>query len=154
MPNNAANRRSVREAERASREADRERGQVLTGVMSTTQGREWLWSRLESTHIFASTYNDSPTRMAYLEGQRTAGLDLLADIMHWCPDLFIQAMREANVRRTLDADRAAAGADDPDSELVGSQEPGRVDQGHPGPEVDGNGQVIYPGDQRTPEVGW
>ena len=32
--------------------------------------------------------------MAFAEGERNQGLQLLADIMRWCPERFIEMMRE------------------------------------------------------------
>ena len=100
MPNNTANRKSIAAATRSARERDRERGQVLVSLMSTIQGREFLWSKLETANVFSTTYSDSALRMAFAEGLRAAGLSLLNDVIQWCPDLFIQAMREANQRKT------------------------------------------------------
>lgn len=119
-----ADRKSIRAAERRARETDRTRGEVLINLMGTIPGRAWVWDRLEAANIFASTYNDNPQRMAFLEGHRTAGLQLLGDLMQWCPDLFIQAMREANARRTESAAADAPGSTT-GSEYSGSEEPGR-----------------------------
>ena len=40
--------------------------------------------------------------MAFNEGERNAGIKLLNDIIQYCPEQFIEAMREANGRRTID----------------------------------------------------
>ena len=99
------NRKEIRRAEKAARQTDVARGDVLRRLMAGGEGRQWIWDRLERAGIFSGGYDDNPTRMAYLAGHRDAGLALLSDVMEFCPDQFVQAMREANGRRT--ADRSA-----------------------------------------------
>ena len=121
----ASERKDIRAAEKAAREREIARGDVMRSICSTPAGREWLWHRLESCAVFQTVYNDLPSRMGLNEGRRQVGLELLADIMYWCPDQFILAMREANERRNLDdAARAAAIA-----ERSGEPDTGRPDQG-------------------------
>jgi hypothetical protein len=97
----AAERKAVRAAEKRAREIEVERGKVIQNLCSTYFGREWIWHKLESCHCFVSVYNDLPSRMGLNEGRRQVGLELLADIMRWCPDQFLLAMREANDRRIV-----------------------------------------------------
>ena len=101
----SVNRKDIRRAEKAARQTDVARGEVLRRLMAAGEGRQWIWDRLDRAGIFSGGYDDNPTRMAYLAGHRDAGLALLADVMEFCPDQFVQAMREANGRRT--ADRSA-----------------------------------------------
>jgi len=104
---NAADRKSIRAAEKASRLADRDRGDVIRNLMSTSSGRRYIWDKLTSSHIFATSYSSDPIAMAFAEGERNAGLLLLNDIIQWCPEQFILAMRESNERR-IAADRIAS----------------------------------------------
>lgn len=92
---NAASRASVREAQKAARVADANRLAVVRNIASSQEGRSYLWDALSGSHIFSSTYTESPIRSAFLEGERNAGLRLLGDIMAACPDQFLQMMREA-----------------------------------------------------------
>ncbi len=98
MTYDASDRKSIRKAEKAARQSDRTRQEVITNLMSTTQGREWLWGLLESCHIFAQTFTSDPLATAFAEGRRNIGLAILGDIMFACPDQYITAAREANVR--------------------------------------------------------
>ena len=132
MPDNAANRKSIRRKEKASRLADVQRREVITQLMSTEAGRHWMWDTLASCHIFATTFNGDPTQSAFMEGQRAAGLAMLSDIMAACPDQYIQAMRESNVRSTADEQRSSTESDGGDS--------GSTDPGDP---ADGAVQDIY-----------
>lgn len=108
---NAADRKQIRAAEKAAKLAERNRGEVIAALAGTEPGRRYLWDRLAEANVFSSTYHDNSQRMAFSEGLRSAGLALMEDFMRYAPDQFIQAMREANGRRTesdtRDADRAA-----------------------------------------------
>lgn len=122
MSLNAADRKSVREAEKAARLADRQRREVITSIMSTPAGRAWLWDTLSTCHIFVTTFIPDSNASAFQEGRRSVGLSLLADIMASCPDYYIQAMRESNERYITNSvrDSAASASDDPASERPGS----------------------------------
>ena len=98
---NAADRKQIRAAEKAAAIAERERGEVVVEMMATPQRRRYVWDKLTEARMFETTYNDDPGRMAYLEGFRAAGIALMMDVMQHCPDQFILAMRESNVRRTV-----------------------------------------------------
>src|SRR5882672_1744496 len=122
MTYDASDRKEVRKAEKAARQADRARQEVITELMSTTQGRQWLWDLLSSCHVFAQTFTASPLMTAFSEGRRAVGLALLADVMFACPDQYITAAREANVRHNSN-DRSTNG------ELRLDEEPGRESTG-------------------------
>jgi hypothetical protein len=95
---NAADRKSIRAQEKAGLIADRSRREVIGQIMSTAPGRAWLWDTLSTCSIFITTHNPDPYIASFNEGRRSVGLALLADIMAHCPDQYIEAMREANVR--------------------------------------------------------
>lgn len=129
MAYNASDRKQVREAEKSARLADQNRGAVIADLASRESGRRYLWDRIAEAGVFASTYHDNPQRMAFAEGQRTVGLALLNDFMHYAPDNFIQAMRESNGRRTesdtrADARTSSGSSTDPAAEHSGIAEPG------------------------------
>src|SRR6266403_5620180 len=122
MTYDASDRKSIRKAEKASRLADRARQEVIVNLMSTTFGRAWLWDILTSCHVFGQTLSPHPLMPAFAEGRRAVGLALLADVMSACPDQYITAAREANVRhnsndRTTDAQ--LSGSSDPDGGVEG-----------------------------------
>lgn len=103
MSANAADRKSIRAAEKAARIAARQRYDVITQIMSTSYGRAWLWDHLSSARIFCTTHvAGDPNASAFQEGRRSLGLELFADILAACPDMYIQAMREANDRHNSD----------------------------------------------------
>src|SRR6266404_8519575 len=115
MTYDASDRKSIRKAEKAARLADRARQEVIVNLMSTTFGRAWLWDLLSSCHVFGQTFTSDPLMTAFGEGRRAVGLALLGDVMLACPDQYITAAREANVRHNSD-DRIAS-----------TEQPGRED---------------------------
>jgi len=125
MSPNAADRKSVRQQEKAARLAERERQEVITSIMSTPAGRAWLWDTLAGCHIFVTTFIPDSNASAFQEGRRSIGLSLLADIMAACPDYYIQAMRESNERYISNDNRTAAAA----SERLGSPQSDGGDSG-------------------------
>ncbi len=116
MTYDASDRKSIRKAEKAARLADRARQEVIVNLMSTTFGRAWLWDLLSSCHVFGQTFSPDPLMTAFSEGRRSVGLALLADVMLACPDQYITAAREANVRHNSN-DRSTS------AELTGSPDP-------------------------------
>lgn len=95
---NAGDRKSIREAEKAARIAERQREDVTRSLMSTTSGREFVWNILDSCQVFSSTFTAEALTSAFNEGRRSVGLQLLDTIMTACPDLYLQAQRESNER--------------------------------------------------------
>lgn len=146
---NAADRKSIRAQEKLSEREERERGEVLVKIAESANGRAWLWAKLESAHVFQTSYQPDALAMAFAEGERNQGLILLNDIIAWCPEQFIQMMVENNVRRSsrsnLDDNRT------PESDSVGDgasrerssdPESGRNDQGPGNKDDDGGFNIV------------
>ena len=112
---NAADRKSIRRKEKASKLAESNRRAVITSLMSTAFGREWIWDILASCHCFATTFSGDALTSAFAEGERNVGLRLLSDILTACPDQYIQAQRESNERSSLDERRSSPVSDGGDS---------------------------------------
>ena len=126
MPNNAADRKDVRRLEKQARLADRQRQEVITSIMSTLAGRQWLWDKLSECHLFITTFNGDALQSAYMEGQRAVGLSMLSDIMIACPDQYIQAMRESNERSATNERRSSPVDNGGDSGSGDSDDPNAV----------------------------
>lgn len=116
MTYNAANRQSVRAAEKLAKVDEAKRQAVIVALCDHSDGRQYLWEELEAAHIFQSVMEESHARMSFLEGQRSMGLRLLGDIMRYAPARFTLMMEEANGRNSA-------------RELAGSKGTGRDDQG-------------------------
>jgi hypothetical protein len=110
----------VKALEKAAEAAAQQDGVTLANLVKTQAGRTFVWNKLTNSHVFTSIINDNPIRMAFNEGRRDAGLELLGQIMKNCPDEFILMMREANER---DSARSAA------NESAGNKDGNGSDQG-------------------------
>lgn len=71
-------------------------------VMSTPQGRRVLWGIMVSARTFGTSFDDNPYKTAYNEGKRAIGQEIYADIMAYCPDLFLVAQKEFNTNVAQD----------------------------------------------------
>src|SRR5262249_3948810 len=104
MPYNAAERKDIRKAEKQEKLKEQQRHEIMATLMSLAPGRAWICDILEACHIFASSYTQSASAMAFAEGERNVGLRLLNDIMSSCPDQYVQMMKERNTDATRVAD--------------------------------------------------
>src|SRR6266699_1556731 len=123
----ASNRKDVKRLEKAARLAERQRHEVIQGIMSIAPGREWMLERLESCHVFASSYSGNALSMAFSEGERNVGLQLLTDIMAACPGRYVEMMQERNERDAARDSRNQARARSIESPDDGSDD--GVDEG-------------------------
>ena len=115
MPDNAADRKDIRRREKQAKLDARSRAEVVHSLMSTTQGREWMWDKLATARVFSSTFNGDALYSAFNEGRRSAGLSLLGIVMLACPEQYIQAQRESNDRSSLNERRSGTESDGGDS---------------------------------------
>lgn len=136
---NAADRKSIRAKEKVAQLAERARQDVLRNIMSTIEGREWMWNILSEAHIFRSTFNGDALQSAFNEGQRAVGLAILADILIACPDQYIQAQRESHERHHRDNAIASTLAERRRGEVDDGRDTGR--EGHEASEASDAGYV-------------
>lgn len=109
---NAANRKSIRLAEKFAAETERSRIEFICAAMSTKQGRAWFHSLLATCSIFDGSFSGDALLEAFTKGQRNIGLTIYSDIVTNCPDSFIQMMREASIQEQLNDRREPDPADD------------------------------------------
>lgn len=67
-------------------------------LMESEQGRRIVWRLLNRTGVFRSSFSSDALAMAFAEGNRNIGLQLLAQVHELCPDLYPEMVREANER--------------------------------------------------------
>lgn len=140
----AADRKSVRAKEKAARIAAANRANVIRMIMATTDGREWMWNLLGNCHIYHQTFTSDPLQSAFNEGQRSVGLALMADILTTCPEEYIQAQREANVRSTIAEQRSREIPDGGDSGPISDSRLGSEEGGIGEPEDSPGDPGHYP----------
>lgn len=85
-----------RKAERAREtRAEIERKDAdLRHVMSKPQGRRFVWDQLSDAGVYRSSFHTVLAQMAFNEGSRSRGLDLLARCMRACPDRYQEMVNE------------------------------------------------------------
>ena len=123
----AADRKSIRRREKQARIDAASSAAVIRNVMSTVEGRAWLWSFLSDCHIFSTSFTGDALTSAFAEGERNVGQRLLNTITSTCPDEYIQAMRESHVRSAIDERRSGPVDDGRDSGPVDSDDPDGAD---------------------------
>jgi len=67
----------------------------LRKVLSTPEGRRFIWRLLGETRIFRGCFSLNGLEMANNEGKRDMGLFVLKDLLESHPDAFAQMQREA-----------------------------------------------------------
>lgn len=102
---NAADLRSLKRKAREARLAEAQRRDITVQLMSSPAGRVWVLDILEHCNIFATSFSVNALQTAFREGQRDVGLRLLADIVSFSPDQYIQMMRESADRKVAEDGR-------------------------------------------------
>lgn len=63
-------------------------------LMDDQRGRRIVWRQLSAAGVFTSSFNPDAMQMAFNEGRRNGGLELLAQIHALCPDHYTTMMKE------------------------------------------------------------
>lgn len=71
-------------------------------VMSTPEGRSFVWDVLASTGLFRQSYVPDSNGTAFNEGQRSVGLRMYADLETHCPEQYLLMQREAVQRAQIE----------------------------------------------------
>jgi len=79
----------------------------LRWVMSTKQGRRFMWRLLSGAGLYRPSFNTDPVVMAFNEGTRNGGLVQLNDIMEACPDRYTEMLTEQKEAKEKDGHRNA-----------------------------------------------
>ena len=90
-----SNPTDVKRIAKDARQADLVRQEIIRGIMSLPQGRGWMYGLLERCHVFQTTFTGKSLSMAFQEGERNIGLELIQDVMAACPDQYVAMIREA-----------------------------------------------------------
>lgn len=64
-------------------------------LMSNKRGRRVVHRTLQQAGVFRLSFNTNALQMAFAEGNRNAGLRLLALITEHCPDRYTEMLKEA-----------------------------------------------------------
>lgn len=95
MAQSATNERGIKRRAQQQRR-DRLTDEIITKqLMSTPEGRRWVWLRLSEGQIFVGNENLDPQYMAWEKGNRNSALRLLADVTTFTPHDYIVMTEEA-----------------------------------------------------------
>lgn len=94
MAANAADARQVSRKRDRAKADEAIAGVVVRALMSTVDGRRYIWLRLSSMHIFSSTFTTNALTSAFQEGERNVGLQLYAEVTRFAPQAVFQMMVE------------------------------------------------------------
>jgi hypothetical protein len=101
MPS-STNERQIRAREQQKRR-DRITDEIITKqLMSSPDGRRWVWLRLGEAALFLENEDFDPGRMAYAKGVRNTGLRLLNDVTRFTPHEYITMTQEATSVKLLE----------------------------------------------------
>ena len=101
-----AQRQRRNKAAAASRLADDTAKEDWKWLMKTKRGRRIVWRLLEEAGVFRLSFSTNAMAMAFAEGNKNAGLQILAQVQKHSPDLYTTMVKEANDERNPgDADR-------------------------------------------------
>lgn len=70
----------------------------VRAVLSTYQGRSFIWSLLEQAGIYRTTFSEVPTISSFNEGMRQMGLLTIARVDAVDPNAYAKMRREASRR--------------------------------------------------------
>lgn len=93
----AADSKALRDRMAAEREAA-----DIRWLMESEQGRRIVWRLLNQSGVFRSSFSSDALAMAFSEGNRNIGLQLMAQVHELCPDMYPEMAREANARNLDD----------------------------------------------------
>ena len=86
---NAADESQVRQAEVNMKLLDEKNFNDLKFILDSDQGRRFMWRVLSECGVFQTSFRTS-SEIYYLEGRRSIGLKLLAEIMDCDPQAYIK----------------------------------------------------------------
>lgn len=92
---NAASSKQVNNAQRKERFENNRMDDDLNFVLSTKQGRRFIWRLLSECKVFGSVWHPSAA-IHYNSGKQDLGHWVMAESTRVSPDFFIEMMKENN----------------------------------------------------------
>jgi hypothetical protein len=96
LVDNAADAKQVERAEREERRRNRQAREDIREVMGLACGRRVIRRLLEHAGIYRLSYAGETNATMFNEGQRNVGLEMLANLNRYCPDLYVLMMQETH----------------------------------------------------------
>ncbi|HHN8318272.1 TPA: hypothetical protein ACRRXY_000080 [Morganella morganii] len=79
----------------AHREQEKRSDADLKSIMSTEEGRRFMWRLLGESNVFGSSFSADPYLTAFKEGCRNFGLQMFEGLHRVCPELYALMADEA-----------------------------------------------------------
>lgn len=79
----------------AHREQEKRANADLKSIMSTEEGRRFMWRLLGESNVFGSSFSADPYLTAFKEGCRNFGLQMFEGLHRVCPELYALMADEA-----------------------------------------------------------
>ena len=96
---NAASEEQVRRAESAEKFARDTEANDLRWVLSTAQGRRFIWRVLGECGVFRTSFMGGATdHTLFNEGRRSVGIQALTWVTEAAPDAYIKMTQESHAR--------------------------------------------------------
>ena len=89
---NTSDENEIREAKIKAKLQQDQFDNSLKAILATSEGQTVLWKILSDCRLFQSSFTGS-SETFFLEGKRSVGLMLLADIMRIDPEAFIKMQK-------------------------------------------------------------
>jgi hypothetical protein len=86
----------VQQAKDGERRQEELRAKDFVDIMATRGGRRFVFKLLVDCQIFMPIYDPDHSAMAWKEGKRAIGLEVLSDCNTLCPELYQLMMNESN----------------------------------------------------------
>lgn len=99
----ATSEKAIRNARQQAKRDTETNKTIISTLMSTVQGRRWIWLELSFAQVFTASETLDPARLAYNEGRRNTGLRLLASVTQHAPAMYVR-MTEENTKVNLTED--------------------------------------------------
>lgn len=95
---NAADEKQVKKAAWKARDRQRKELEDVAFILSTPEGRRFFWRYLEKCGIFKSSFSEHSSHLtSFMEGERSIGLQLMADMNEADPEAYAVMQRENRV---------------------------------------------------------
>ncbi len=91
QPFDASDEVQVNNRKREAGRRKKTEGQVIKNLLSTPQGRNWMWHLLEAAHVFQQSYlQGDPYGTHFRDGERNLGLRILGEVTSVAPVLMLK----------------------------------------------------------------
>jgi hypothetical protein len=96
---NAASPAETTAAQKRRERRERRRHRVLKAVLSTPEGREYLWDLIARAGVYETPFAIEPVLMAFKAGRQNFGLEIVKELTQNHPAEFLAMEREARSRQ-------------------------------------------------------